>query len=113
MSFMNDQKIFSIPKQTTRLRRPAALIRAARAGQAGWRRNRDLPRLLAQPAAPLRAAALRLLYEAELKANDMRRAGRAEYDLHRHIRLLIALLAEISAAEAPSEARPAWDGSAF
>ena len=103
MSFIADQNIFILPQQPTALRRPATLIRAARAGQAGWRRDRDLARLLGRDTAPARPAALRMLRAAEQAADDARREGRADYDLHRHVRLLIALLAEMTAArdEAP------------
>lgn len=103
MSFINDQTVFTLPQQPVSLRRPATLIRAARAGQTGWRRERDLPRLLGREAMPSAAVALRLLLAAEESAEEARRAGRADYDLHRHVRLIIALLAEMrhAAAVAP------------
>lgn len=98
MSFVADQNIFFLPPQTTELRRPAALIRAARAGQSGWRRDRDLARLLGRETAPAGPAALRMLRAAEDAADSARREGHADYDMHRHVRLLIALLAEMIAA---------------
>lgn len=99
MSFVTDQNVFLLPPQPTSLRRPSTLIRAARAGQSGWRRDRDLARLLGRESAPAGPVALRMLRAAEEAADTARREGRAEYDLHRHVRLLIALLAEITAAQ--------------
>lgn len=98
MSFVTDQNVFFMPPQQAALRRPAALIRAARAGQAGWRRDRDLARLLGRDTVPAGPAALRMLRAAEAAADTARREGRADYDMHRHVRLLIALLAEMIAA---------------
>lgn len=98
MSFVTDQNVFFLPQQTAELRRPAALIRAARAGQSGWRRDRDLARLLGRETAPAGSAALRMLRAAEAAADSARREGHADYDMHRHVRLLIALLAEMIAA---------------
>lgn len=95
MSFMTDPAIFEIAPQQMPLLRPAALIRAAKAGQAGWRRDRDLPRLLGRESLPSNPAALRILRAAEHAADSARREGRADYDLHRHVRLIIALLAEM------------------
>lgn len=98
MSFVTDQNVFFLPQQTAELRRPAALIRAARAGQSGWRRDRDLARLLGRETTPAGSAALRMLRDAEAAADSARREGHADYDMHRHVRLLIALLAEMIAA---------------
>ena len=95
MSFMNDPDIFDVAMGQAPLRRPGVLIRAARAGQAGWRRERDLPRLLGRETLPSTPAALRMLRAAEGAADLARREGRADYDLHRHVRLIIALLAEM------------------
>ncbi|WP_207630163.1 DUF6477 family protein [Paracoccus xiamenensis] len=95
MSFMTDPAIFDLASAQAPLRRPATLIRAARAGQAGWRRDRDLPRLLGRETLPSNPAALRMLRAAESAADSARREGRADYDMHRHVRLIIALLAEM------------------
>lgn len=70
-------------------RRPAALIRAAREGQRAWRRERDLARLL-------RA-------EEEIQ-NDFRLNRLADYDMKRHVLLMIAIMGEMRAA---LEAHPA------
>lgn len=85
------------------LRRPRTLIRAARAGQSGWKRERDLARLLRSETCPRPGAALPRLRAEEARMNAARQEGAAEYDLHRHVTLMIAILAEMRAAvaEAP------------
>lgn len=84
----------------TPMRRPRLLVRAARLGLAGWNRRRDLRRLLKSDELPPPAAALARLRAEELQLDAIRREGRADYDVHRHIMLLIAILAE-SAEAAP------------
>lgn len=112
MSFMTDPAIFDISAQPATLRRPSVLIRAAKAGQAGWRRDRDLPRLLGRETVPSNPAALRMLRTAEGAADSARREGRADYDLHRHVRLIIALLAEMR-LQAETAPRPVDNVIAF
>ncbi|MDP5308109.1 DUF6477 family protein [Paracoccus spongiarum] len=82
------------------LRRPAVLIRAAREGQAGWRRDRDLPRLLHSDRCPAPGAALPRLRAEEAMLNDARTERAADYDMRRHVLLMIAILAEMRAAVA-------------
>lgn len=85
------------------LRRPRLLIRAAQAGQAHWRRERDLPRLMKRAEAPGSRIALRWLRAEEMRLNEARRTRAGDYILERHICVLIALLAELSqtAADRP------------
>ena len=85
------------------LRRPRTLIRAARAGQSGWKRERDLPRLLRTDGCPRAGLALPRLRAEETRMNAARLEGAADYDLQRHVMLMIAILAEMRAAvaEAP------------
>lgn len=80
------------------LRRPAPLIRAARAGQSGWLRKRDLPRLLRCEICPDPGRALARLRREEQDLNHARLARSADYDPHRHILLMIAILAEMRLA---------------
>lgn len=78
-----------------RLRRPRLLVTAARHGQAGYRRNRDLRRLMGGAEdlpAPGKALAWLALREADM--DQARREGRIDWDLQTHVLLLIALLAE-------------------
>ncbi|WP_313136197.1 DUF6477 family protein [Paracoccus jeotgali] len=109
MSFVTRHNVFALPQRPLPLRRPACLIRAARAGQAGWQRDRDLPRLLGRETLPTGPAALNLLRGMEQAADDARREGRADYDIRRHVLLAIALLAEMRLAE--GEATPVQDGA--
>ncbi|WP_347266451.1 DUF6477 family protein [Paracoccus sp. (in: a-proteobacteria)] len=80
------------------MRRPRLLVRAARAGLAGWSRRRDLRRLLRCEDLPAVAAALPRLRAEEESLDMARRAGQAEYDVQRHILLLVAILAETAEA---------------
>ena len=82
------------------LRRPSVLIRAAREGQSGWKRERDLQRLLRSDDCPAPGAALLRLRAEEEFQNSARLSGAAEYDMHRHILLMVAILAEMRAAVA-------------
>lgn len=73
----------------TELRRPRILIRAARAGLADYRPERDLRRLVR--GAPDQAIAPLLAEESRLEAT--RTTGGA-YNIQRHVAVLTALLAE-------------------
>ncbi|MFV0335129.1 MAG: DUF6477 family protein [Tropicimonas sp.] len=79
------------------LRRPGLLIRAARLGQGGYRRKRDLRRITGdETLVPPEHAVLRLLdIEAELDLS--RRSGDARYSPTRHVETMIALMAEARA----------------
>ena len=87
------------------LRRPRLLVQAARAGLSGWKRDRDLRRVLKCETLPRPEAALARLHAEEARHNLARQENRAEYDLHRHIMLLIAILAE-TAEIAPRAVQP-------
>ncbi|MBU2958790.1 DUF6477 family protein [Paracoccus sp. 1_MG-2023] len=89
---------FRARPRTGELRRPGTLIRAAREGQRGWRRDRDLPRLLHSDRCPAPGMALSRLRAEEQIQNDMRLEKLAEYDIKRHVLLVIAILAEMRAA---------------
>lgn len=91
-------------------RRPKLLIHAAKAGQAGWRRQRDLPQVLGTPTLPDADTVLRLLEARETHLNESRLARAADYSIERHVLVLIALLAELRAAvhgEAEPDLAPA------
>ncbi|MDO5631377.1 MAG: DUF6477 family protein [Paracoccus sp. (in: a-proteobacteria)] len=85
------------PRAATGLRRPRVLIRAAREGQSGWKRDRDLPKLLRSDHCPAPGAALLRLRAEEEHQNTARLSGAAEYDMRRHVMLMIAILAEMRA----------------
>lgn len=85
---------------TLSLRRPRSLIRAAREGQTGWRRQRDLPRLLRADRCPAPGAALSRLRAEEEMQNAARLEKSDQYDMQRHVLLMIAILSEMRAAVA-------------
>ena len=78
------------------IRRPRLMIRAARAGLADYRRERDLRRLIGSAPGPARA--LPVLLEAEARAEHTRKSGDATYSIAAHVDLLIALMAEAQLA---------------
>lgn len=79
------------------IRRPRLLMAAARAGLAGWQRDRDLPRLLRSEALPHPRQALDQLLMREARHDEARRGNRGDHDLRGHILVLIAILAEMQA----------------
>jgi alkylhydroperoxidase family enzyme len=89
------------------LRRPALLIRAARMGQADYRRDQHLPRLLGYGALPSHGAAVIALIEIEADLDARRTAGDAGWSAARHVEVLIALMAEARLLRAASEAAQA------
>lgn len=105
--------VISLPQRRAnqRLRRPGILIRAARLGQAGWRRERDLPRLLGRDQCPAPMQALARLRHEEACLESARKARAAGYSPRRHVLVMIAILAEMRAAAAalsvPGTAIPA------
>lgn len=91
----------------TPLRRPRLMIQAARNGQRLWRRDRDLPKLLKCDDLPVAGRALPRLRAEEATLNSARLEGAAEYDMRRHVALMVAILAEMRASSevAPPRAR--------
>lgn len=74
------------------LQRPRMLIRAARFGQADYRRDRDLRKLVSWPASPQGAVASLIEQEGRLEATRL--SGDVAYSVSHHIEVLIALIAE-------------------
>ncbi len=98
MTMMSNVIAFETRPSAARLRRPRLLVRAARAGLPGWNWRRDLRKLLKSDEVPPVGAALPRLHAEEQRLDLARRENGAEYDLHRHIMVLIAILAEEKAA---------------
>ncbi|MFC3568735.1 DUF6477 family protein [Paracoccus sp. TOH] len=94
MTMMGNVIAFQPRCAQPRLRRPRLLAQAARLGLPGWNRRRDLRRVLKCEELPAAGAALQRLHAEEEQLDAIRRAGGAGYDVHRHIMLLIAILAE-------------------
>lgn len=103
MTYMSNVIAFRPRPVAEPLRRPRILIRAAREGQAGWRRERDLKRLLRADRCPAPGVALPRLRAEEALLNDARLQCAADYDMQRHVLLMIAILAEmrVAVADAP------------
>lgn len=83
-------------------KRPRTLIRAAEAGQSNWCRRTNLPRLLRIPTCPKPGKALPWLLAEEATQNHARRAKTPDYNIQRHVLLMIAILAENRAMAGPS-----------
>ncbi|UFM63674.1 DUF6477 family protein [Paracoccus sp. MA] len=98
MTMMSNVIAFQPRPAQPHLRRPRLLVRAARAGLQGWSRKRDLRRVLKCEALPAAGSALARLRAEEERLEMARRQGQAGYDMHRHIMLLIAILAETAEA---------------
>lgn len=95
----------AICAQNAPLRRPALLIRSAQAGLAGFRRERDLRRALRSDSLPQPGHGLAVLRTLEAQLDLARCDGAASYDLHRHILVLVAILAEQRAATEAMQAQ--------
>lgn len=91
--------------QMAELRRPRLLIRAARLGTADYRRDRDLKRLLG--AVPGPESSLAQLIAEETRMDAKRREGAAEYDLRRHLEVIIAMIAEARMIPQEQQSGPA------
>lgn len=83
------------------LRRPALLVRAARIGLGGYRRARDLGRILGAPAPHEPGQALPALGALEKDLEARRRSGIGGYQPSAHVAVLTALMAEARAAADP------------
>lgn len=88
------------------LKRPAMLVGAARKGLTLYRRDRDLPRLIA--GGPSGAAPGSMLLETEAELERTRAAGDGSYSVTSHIAVLTALLFE---ARLGGPAQPIPSGS--
>lgn len=94
MSLMSNILRFPVQPVQAPLRRPAALVRAAVAGQPMFRRARDLRRALRCDSLPRPGHALAWLRAEEDRMNTARQEGAAEYDMQRHVLLMVAILFE-------------------
>ncbi len=84
------------------LRRPALLVRAARAGTPDYNRTRDLPRILPGRQACAPAQAVEDLLQMEEDLEQARLGTAADYSIMRHIDVLIALMVEARALVRPN-----------
>ena len=84
------------------LRRPRLLVRAAHIGLEDYNRDRELKRLLLQPAPATCASVFSQLMEREAVMDEARRTGGAAYSVSRHIEVLVALIVEARLLSKPS-----------
>lgn len=80
--------------QRPEFRRPRLLVQAARAGLSSWNRKRDMRRLFKSDEIPLPGHTLPRLHAEEQRLDMARRGSEADYDVQRHILLLVAIIAE-------------------
>lgn len=78
-----------------KLRRPALMVRAARAGLVDYNRRRDLGRVMRTSTLPSPDQAVSSLLAEEERLEETRRRGDAAYSFARHIDVLIAMMAEV------------------
>lgn len=76
------------------IKRPKILVRAAKIGLEWYRRERDLTKVIHSLTTPAPERAMERLVAAERELEQFRVAGQANYDVHRHIAVLTALLGE-------------------
>lgn len=74
--------------------RPSLLITAARHAAGGYRRDKQLPRLLRTQKSLRHGEAILKLLDIEAELNDRRVQGQADYMPSRHILLWAAILGE-------------------
>lgn len=78
----------------SRMKRPRLLVRAARAGATRYRRDPHLSYFTRVEGIDSQDKLMIRLIEREQELEDVRKSGSADYNLHRHVHLLTALLAE-------------------
>ena len=100
MSVMSNILAFPARPVGSALRRPAVLVRAAVAGQALWRRERDLRRVLHCESLPAPGQALARLREEEDRLNLARLEDAADYDMQHQGGMVSASLADSGLAPA-------------
>lgn len=91
------------------LRRPKILIRAARSGVNGFRRERDLRRIFRGTKVDVKRNTIVHLMAAEQQMEEFRTEGNANYNVQRHINLLIAIMAEARHFSELVNATPAFE----
>lgn len=79
------------------LRRPKILIRAARSGVNGFRRERDLKRIFPTTRMDGGRNAIVPLMAEEQRLEECRVTGNATYSIQRHVIVLTAIMAEARA----------------
>lgn len=86
--------MFNIIQLLENLKRPKILVRAARLGLSNYNRETDLPRITRTHKPGSSSATIDRLLNQEHRLETARKSGDASYSVHRHIRVLTAVLAE-------------------
>ncbi|MEO1454552.1 MAG: DUF6477 family protein [Pseudomonadota bacterium] len=87
------------PVETAKkLRRPGLLVRAAKLGATEYDRAKELRRLIPGVSVPNPNKAIELLLDQEQELETIRTLGDASYSVMRHVRVMIALMAEVHLA---------------
>jgi len=86
--------MFNIITLLDNLRRPKILVRAARLALSDYDRDADLQRITRTPKSSSPATIIDRLLSQEESLEDAQKNGDASYSVHRHIRVLTAVLAE-------------------
>lgn len=84
----------------SRFRRPKTLMRAANHGATGYRRDKHLKKILKSERLPSAEKIVTTLLREEALLETARKDIDIPYSLHRHIRVLAALVGELRAAQA-------------
>ncbi|RYH07469.1 DUF6477 family protein [Tropicimonas sp. IMCC6043] len=87
----------NVTEALAQMRRPGLLIRAARLGQSGYDRNRDLKRITQGEALLIPERALPRLMDLEAELEYSRKTHDSAYLPSRHVATLTALMAEARA----------------
>lgn len=85
--------------QLENVKRPRLLVRAARAGATRYRRDHHLGYFSKVEGIDSQAKLMAVLIAREAELEDVRKSGSADYNIHRHVHLLTALLAEAQSYE--------------
>ncbi len=89
------------------LRRPRLMVRAARFGLDDYRRERDLKRVLKSSSVPTTSRAVDLLLNEEARLEEARLIHETNYNIVRHVDVLICLMAEVQLLAPPATKKPA------
>jgi len=92
----------NIPNEIQLLRRPKLLLRAARIAAAGYRRDRDLSRILKGSEPRDSKRLLPKLAEIEAHMEEARSEGDSTYSISRHVEVLAVILAELRRLPRPA-----------
>lgn len=89
-----DSVTADILQEVAALKRPSMLVRAAKEGALGYRREAHLRRYFGEQQRQCGADLLSKIMRLETEQNVQRKTERAEYSITQHVDILIALIGE-------------------